>query len=59
MKAHFINSSWKSDEAMDFLASELSSSSGNAENQLQLNECFAKIVDDHSESYMELINPIK
>ena len=55
VRAHYILSSWKSQEAMDFLASELSSSSG--ENQLQLYECFAKLIDNENESYMELINP--
>lgn len=56
-RAHYILSSWNSDEAMGFLASELNFSSVNTENQLQLYECFAKLVDDNSESYMELINP--
>lgn len=56
-RAHYILSSWKSDDAMDFLAGELSSNSGNAENQLQLYECFAKLIDNSSESYMDLINP--
>jgi kinetochore-associated protein 1 len=55
IRAHYILSSWKSLDAMDFLATELGTSSG--ENQLQLFECFAKLVDNKSESYMELINP--
>lgn len=57
VRAHYILGSWNSDAAMSFLAGELSSSSINTENQLQLYECFAKLVDDRSESYMELINP--
>lgn len=57
IRAHFILSSWQSDNAMSFLASELSSNSGNTENQLQLYECFAKLIDDRSESYVDLINP--
>lgn len=57
VRAHYILGSWSSDAAMNFLAGELSSSSINPENQLQLYECFAKLVDDQSESYMELINP--
>lgn len=56
-RAHYILSSWSSSEAMNFLASELTSSSANAENQLQLYECFAKLIDDNSAPYMELINP--
>lgn len=56
-RAHYILSSWTSSEAMNFLASELTSSSANAENQLQLYECFAKLIDDNSAPYMELINP--
>ena len=57
IRAHFVLSSWNNDAAMGFLASELNVNSANTENQLQLYECFAKLVDDKSESYMELINP--
>lgn len=57
IRAHYILNSWQNDNAMSFLASELSSTSANTENQLQLYECFAKLIDDRSESYMDLINP--
>lgn len=57
VRAHYILSSWDNSIAMNFLASELTSNSSNTENQLQFYETFAKLVDDQSESYMELINP--
>lgn len=57
VRAHYILSSWNNREAMDFLASEIGTNSVNTDNQLQLYETFAKLIDDHSESYKELINP--
>lgn len=57
IRAHYILQSWNRSEAMDFLASELVSNTNNTDNQLQLYETFAKLIDDQSESYMELINP--
>lgn len=56
-RAHYILNNWNSGEAMDFLASELNFSSVNTENQLQLYECFAKLVDNNCDTYLELINP--
>lgn len=57
VRAHYILNSWSSSDAMNFLAGELSSGSTSTENQLQLYECFAKLIDDQNSSYMELINP--
>lgn len=56
-RAHYILSSWANDKAMGFLASELGSNCTSPENQLQLYECFAKLIDDDSASYMDLIKP--
>lgn len=57
VRAHYILSSWKNEAALDFLASELGSNEGDTDNQLQLYECFAKLIDNNSASYMDLINP--
>lgn len=56
IRAYFILESWSSDISLDFLAAELNSDRVHAENQLQLFECFAKLVDENSISYLEIIN---
>ncbi|CRL07888.1 CLUMA_CG021025, isoform A [Clunio marinus] len=56
VRAYYILSSWNGEEAMDFLASELGSSKTSSENQLQLYETFAKLIDDKNEAYMDLVN---
>jgi kinetochore-associated protein 1 len=55
-RAYYILGSWEKSVAISYLASELQSSTANTENQLQLYECFAKLVDD-STSYANIINP--
>jgi kinetochore-associated protein 1 len=56
VRAYYILGSWSSDTSLDFLASELTSDRVHAENQLQLFECFAKLVDDKNVSYLDLVN---
>lgn len=57
IRAHYILSSWGNDSAMQFLVTELGGNSLSANNQIQLYECFAKMIDRQTESYMDLINP--
>jgi kinetochore-associated protein 1 len=57
VRAYYILSSWNKEEAMDFLASEINSNVINAENQMQLYECFAKLVNETCEGYLEVVNP--
>ncbi|KAG5678537.1 hypothetical protein PVAND_008204 [Polypedilum vanderplanki] len=55
IRAYYILGSWSSENSLEFIASELSSDRVHAENQLQLFECFAKLVDEDNFSYMELV----
>lgn len=57
IRAYYVLSSWKSGSALDFLASELNSSVIVTENQMQLYECFAKLINEECSSYLELVNP--
>jgi hypothetical protein len=59
IRAYYILGSWNNSTALDFLASEMSSDRIHAENQLQLYECFAKLIDENSTNYMEFINTKK
>lgn len=56
VRAYYILSSWNNETAFDFLAGELNSSSAGAENQMQLYECFAKLMNESSLSYMEVVD---
>jgi kinetochore-associated protein 1 len=56
IRAYYILNSWNNDAALDFLASELNSSAASAENQMQLYECFAKLMNESSMSYMEMVD---
>lgn len=56
-RAHYILSSWKDNSALDFLVSELGSNQGENENQLQLYECFAKLIDNNCASHADCIDP--
>lgn len=57
IRAHYILSSWKKDFAIDFVASELGANLSNSDIQLQLYECFAKLVDPQSD--LDMIDPDK
>jgi kinetochore-associated protein 1 len=60
VRALYILGSWSSSEtSLDFIASELSSDRVHTENQLQLFECFAKLVNESNKSYLELVNTDK
>lgn len=56
VRAHYILNSWEKNRAMSFLGSELSSQAGNTDNQLQIYECFVKLIDKGSNSFADLIN---
>lgn len=57
IRAHYILSSWNKDYAMQFLTSELDTNPNKCESQLQLYECFAKLIDNNNSTYIEMINP--
>lgn len=57
IRAHYILSSWNKEYAMQFLTSELEENTSKCENQLQLYECIAKLIDNKSDAYMDLVNP--
>ncbi|XP_070501724.1 kinetochore-associated protein 1 [Chironomus tepperi] len=59
IRAYYILGSWNNATALDFLACEMSTVKAHAENQLQLYECFAKLIDENSTNYMELVNTKK
>lgn len=56
IRAYYILRSWNNDAALDYLASELNTSMASAENQMQLYECFAKLMSESSLSYMEMVD---
>lgn len=56
IRAYYILRSWNNDAALDYLASELNSATANAENQMQLYECFAKLMNESSLNYMEMVD---
>lgn len=53
-RAYYILDNWRDEDAMSFLAGQLSVST-NTENQLQLYECFAKLIDEDT-TYIDLVN---
>lgn len=57
VRAYYVLSSWNSASALDFLACELNSNILITENQMQLYECFAKLINEECLSYLELVNP--
>lgn len=57
IRAHYILKSWEKNKAMSFLGSELMSNNENSNNQLQVYECFAKLVDNHYNNFVEIIDP--
>jgi kinetochore-associated protein 1 len=59
VRAHYILSSWENNSALDFLVGELGSVQGDAENQLHLYECFAKLIDNNCASHVDLIDTNK
>lgn len=56
-RAHYILSNWNNVQAMEYLSGELGTCTSNTDNQLQLYECFAKLNNNKSASYVDLINP--
>ena len=60
IRAYYILGSWNNPTAaLDFLTNEMTSDKMHAENQLQLYECFAKLIDESSTNYMEFVNTKK
>ncbi|CAG9801568.1 unnamed protein product [Chironomus riparius] len=56
IRAYYILGSWNNATALDFLACEMSTAKAHTENQLQLYECFAKLIDENNSNYIELVN---
>lgn len=59
IRAYYILGSWNNASALDFLATEMSTFKAQTENQLQLYECFAKLIDENNTDYVDLINTKK
>lgn len=59
IRAYYVLGSWNNSSALDFLASEMSSDKMHTENQLQLYECFAKLINENSSNYLEYISTKK
>ncbi len=56
IRAYYVLSGWQNEAALDFLACELNSTSTHAENQMQLYECFARLINQNSLGYMETVS---
>lgn len=56
-RAYYVLSSWENESSLDFLAGEINSQFSDAENQIQLYECFAKIISDDNSNYLDIVRP--
>lgn len=56
IRAYYLLKSWDKNTAMSFLSNELTPRNENSNNQLQIYECFVKLVDNQSESFAKLID---
>lgn len=56
IRAYYVLASWTSSTALDFLASEMTLDKMHTDNQLQLYECFLKLIDENSSTYLEIID---
>lgn len=56
IRAYYLLKSWDKNTAMSFLSNELTPRNENSNNQLQIYECFVKLVDNDSESFANLID---
>lgn len=58
-RAHYILKSWDREKSVQFLISQLCTGDSNvdAKKQLQIYDCFSKLIDDHCMSYIHVFNP--
>ncbi|XP_055536663.1 uncharacterized protein LOC129725174 [Wyeomyia smithii] len=58
-RAHYILKSWDREKSVQFLITQLCTGDSNvdAKKQLQIYDCFSKLIDDNCMSYIDVFNP--
>lgn len=58
-RAHYILKSWNKEKSVQFLITQLCTGDAgvDAKKQLQIYDCFSKLIDDHCMSYVDVFNP--
>ncbi|XP_058462913.1 uncharacterized protein LOC131437527 [Malaya genurostris] len=58
-RAHYILKSWNKEKSVQFLITQLCTGDANidAKKQLQIYDCFSKLIDDQCMTYVDVFNP--